>query len=66
MIMQAEDFLSLSKKQAQDLAESKYMIFHLVRIDDERFFDYPSEEDKRFDRICVEIDRGKITKAVIQ
>ena len=64
--MQAQDFLSLSKKRAQDLAESKYMIFHLIRIDDERFFSYPSEEDKRFDRICVEIDQGKVSKAVIQ
>jgi hypothetical protein len=66
MIMQAEDFLSLSKKRAQDLAESKYMIFRLIRIDDERFLDYPSEDDKRFDRVCVELDQGKITKAVIQ
>jgi hypothetical protein len=64
MIMNADPFLGLSKKRAQDLAEAKNMIFRLVRIDDQRFLDYP--EETLYDRVCIEIDNGKVTKAMIK
>lgn len=62
----AEDFIGLSKRRGQDLAEAKNMIFQLHRIDDEKFFEYPTDPDQyRFDRVYVEIDQGKITIAKI-
>lgn len=63
-MMSADSFLGMSKKLGQDTAEAKNMIFRLIRIDDARFLDYP--EDNRPDRVCVEIDNGRITKAKIQ
>ena len=62
--MKEEDFLGLTKIDGQNKAESKNMLFRLIRIDDRSFFKYP--DDSRIDRICVEIDKGKITKALIQ
>jgi hypothetical protein len=62
--MSASDFVGLSKKGSQNLAEGRNMIFRLIRIDGESYYDYP--EDTRTDRICVEIDDGKVTKATIQ
>jgi hypothetical protein len=62
--MKSEDFLGLTKKGAQDKAEAKNFIFRLIRKDDQTFFSYPS--DVRADRICVEIDKGAVTKATIQ
>jgi hypothetical protein len=47
--MEAEKFVNLSKKRAQDLAEANYMIFRLISVDGEPFFSYP--EDIRTDRI---------------
>jgi hypothetical protein len=48
-----------------DRCEGRNMIFRLIRIDNEQFFPYPPEEDKRSDRICVELDGGKITKPIL-
>ncbi len=62
--MNADEFLGLSKKRAQDVAEARNLIFRLIRIDEQDFHGYP--EDKRDDRICVEIDAGKVTKASVQ
>lgn len=62
--MSSNEFLGRSKKSAQDLAERKNLSFRLIRVDGESFFDYP--KDYRRDRICVEIDSGKVTKASIQ
>ena len=59
-----EDFIGLSKKASQDLAEKKNLIFRLISIDGESFFPYP--EDERADRICVELENGKVAKAVLQ
>jgi hypothetical protein len=61
--MEATDFIGLSKKSGQDLAESKNMVFRLISIDNEPFFSYPADE--RQDRICVEIKDGKIVVAKI-
>lgn len=55
-----EDFLGLSKKGAQDLADNKNLIFRLIRVDDKNMFSYPA--DKRDDRVCIEIDKGKVSK----
>lgn len=60
----ADDFLGLSKKGAQNKAEALNMIFRLIRIDGESYYTYP--EDTRTDRICVELDGGKVTKASVQ
>jgi hypothetical protein len=59
-----EEFIGLSKKQSQDLAERRNFIYYLIRIDDKNFFPYP--QDQRNDRICIEIDKTKVTKAVLQ
>lgn len=60
----AEKYLDLTKRSAQNLSEQENLIFRLIRIDQESFLDYP--EDVRSDRICVEIDNGKVSKAVLQ
>jgi len=60
----ADDFLGLSKKGAQNKAEALNMIFRLIRIDTDSYYEYP--EDTRTDRICVELDNGKVTKASVQ
>ena len=62
--MNADAFLGLSKRRAQDVAEAKNMIFRLIRIDDQQFMAYP--EETLLDRVCIEIDDGKVTKATIQ
>ena len=66
--MKAEEFIGLSKKRAQDIAEAKNIIFRLIRIDDELFLKYPKDigEEPRQDRICIEIDEGKVSSAVFQ
>lgn len=61
----ADQYLGLSKKKGQDKAENNNLIFRLIRKDQESFLDYPTD-GSRTDRICVEIDSGEITKAVIQ
>jgi len=58
------DFLGLSKKSAQDRAENMNLIFRLIKVDGEDFFAYP--EDIRHDRLCVEIENGKVVKASFQ
>jgi hypothetical protein len=60
----ANQYLGLTKKSAQNLSESQNLIFRLVSIDGEDFLRYP--DDQRTDRICVEINDGKVTKATIQ
>ncbi len=62
--MNADDFLGMSKKGAQNKAEEKNLIFRLIRVDSEPFLAYP--EDTRTDRLCVEIDDGKVTTATIR
>lgn len=60
----ANSFLGLTKKGAQNKAEEMNLIFRLVRIDGADFLGYP--DDTRQDRVCVEIDKGAVTKATIQ
>jgi hypothetical protein len=62
--MKVEKFLGLTKKQAQDLSEKLNLIFRLIKSDNKDFFSYP--EDKREDRICVELVDGLVSKASIQ
>lgn len=62
--MNSEQFLDLSKKDAQNLAEKMNLIFRLIRIEDRYFFGYPKGEG-RGDIVCVEIEKSKVVKAVI-
>jgi hypothetical protein len=62
--MNEETFLNLSKKAAQDVAEKSNLIFRLVSIDGKRFLGYP--EDVRDDRVCIELENNKVTKALLQ
>ena len=60
-------FLGKTKKQSQDFAETKNMIFQLVRIDGEQYFSYPKDDEPiRTDRVWVEIENSKVVKAVIR
>lgn len=60
----SSDFIGQTKKGAQNLAEAKNMIFRLIRVDGEAYLPYP--DDSRNDRVCVEIENGKVTKASIR
>lgn len=62
--MQADTFIGKSKKEAQDIAEKANLIFRLVSVDGNNRLGWP--EDKREDRICVELNAGKVIKAEIQ
>jgi hypothetical protein len=62
--MNPDKFIGLGKKDAQNLAEAYNMIFRIIRVDDKDMFSYP--EDNRDDRICIEIDHGKVSKATVQ
>lgn len=62
--MNSDKFIGLGKKDAQNLAEAYNMIFRIIRVDDKDMFSYP--EDNRDDRICIEIDQGKVSKATVQ
>ncbi len=62
--MQTDEFLGMTKKGAQNKAEENNLVFRLIRIDVQKFYEYP--EDTRTDRICIEIDNGKVTKATIR
>lgn len=62
--MKSVAFIGLSKVSAQNFAEANNLIFRLIRIDDERFMDYP--EEQRTDRVCIEIDNFRVSKANIQ
>jgi hypothetical protein len=62
-MVKPDDFIGMNKSAAQYKAERANLIFRLIRIDGANYFDYP--EDSRTDRICIEIDNGAVTKAVI-
>lgn len=61
--MTANDFLGLPKKNAQDLAERRNMIFRLVSVDGKEFLGWPT--DQRDDRICCVIEDLKVSNAKI-
>jgi hypothetical protein len=62
--MKASDFVGLSKTNAEDLADRMSLIYRLISIDGSEYFSYPT--DKRDDRVCIEIEKGKVVKASIQ
>lgn len=64
--MKPEEFLGLTKKAAQDKAEAKNYIFRLVSIDGDKFFGYPEEGNVCAERVCIEIEKGKVSKAIFQ
>lgn len=61
--MDVKEFIGLTKKSAQNKADAMSLTFRLIRIDNQEFFKMP--EEAREDRICIEIDRGEVTKAII-
>jgi len=63
-MVNASDFIGLSKKKAQDVCEARSLIFRLVSVDGEHFLGYP--EDVRDDRVCVEIKKEKVVAAKVQ
>ena len=62
--MKAEDFVGLTRTGAEDMADRLGFIYRLISVDGEPYFSYP--EDHRDDRVCVEVERGKVAKASIQ
>jgi hypothetical protein len=63
-MISAENFINLSKRQAQNLAEANYMIFRLISDNGENILGYP--EDTRNDRVCVKVENERVTEAIIQ
>jgi hypothetical protein len=57
-------YIGMGKRQAQNKSELDNLIFRLIRVDAEHFLSYP--DDVRDDRLCVEIDDNKVTKATIR
>jgi hypothetical protein len=66
MSVNAEQFIGMSKKRAQDVAEFQSLVFRLVSVDGEKFLGYPEEAEPRTDRICIEIENGAVVKATVQ
>jgi len=62
--MKEEQYLNLSKRSAQNLAEAQNFLFRLISVDGDPFMPYP--EDTRDDRVCIEITAGKVSKVVFQ
>jgi hypothetical protein len=60
----AEDYVGMTKKDAQNKAEADNLVFRLVSVDGETFLGLP--EDVREDRVCVVIKNGKVEEATIQ
>ena len=60
----SERFIGLTKRQSYTLAERLNLIPHLVRMDERQLFGYP--EDTRDDRVCLEFDERKVSRATIQ
>lgn len=56
--------LGMGKRQSQNKVEELNMIYRLIRVDNESIQSYP--EDVRSDRVCVEIENGKVVRAVVQ
>jgi hypothetical protein len=57
----AERFVGMPKKQAQNEAEKANLIFRLVSVNGDIYFGEP--DDEVADRLCVEIIDGKVCKA---
>lgn len=61
---EANEFVGLSKKDAQNLCDVRNFIFRLIRVDERNMLSYP--EDTRIDRVCVELEKGRVVKAILQ
>jgi hypothetical protein len=62
--MNENDFIGLTKKGAQQLAEKNNLIFRIISVDGVAMFSYPT--DVRTDRICIEMNRGEVIVAKLQ
>lgn len=60
-----QKFIGMGKRESQNYADSLNFVYRLCRVDGEQFFSYPAEEEKRNDRICIEIENGKVVKATV-
>lgn len=60
----ASSFLGMGKRESQNHSEKLNLIYRLIRVDDRQMQSYPS--DTRQDRVCIEIDDNKVTKAEIK
>lgn len=56
--------LGMGKRQSQNKVEAMNMIYRLICVDGESIQSYP--EDVRSDRVCVEIENGKVVKVTVQ
>ena len=64
MSLDINKFIGMTKKGSQDLAEKNNLIYRLIRIDNDKFNDYPVDDrTEQKDRVCIEIDGGKVSKA---
>lgn len=63
-MVNADTFVGMSKSAGQNKAEALNLVFRLVSVNGETFLGLP--EDTRDDRVCVEVNATKITKAIIQ
>lgn len=62
--MQSEQFLGLTKRQSYDLAEKLGLMVRIIRMGEKPLLPYPN--DVRDDRICLELDERRVSKAVVQ
>ncbi len=62
--MTRDQFIGLTKKGAQNLAEASNLIFRLIRIDKEQYLPYTDEHVAG--RVCIEIDKGTVSEAKFQ
>lgn len=51
------------RRARRNIAEARGLVYRLIRIDRESYMPYP--DDIRDDRVCIEIDNGKVSKAKI-
>lgn len=57
--------IGMPKKDAQNLAERMNMIFRLMSVDGKVFLG-PPQDPGRDDRLCVELENGRVSKAEVQ
>lgn len=58
----ASDYLGLTPESAEALATSRGLTTRIVRVDDQVF---PGTTDYRLDRLNIEVDANKVTKAYL-
>ena len=62
--MNTDVFIGMGKRRAQNEAETRSLVFHLVSVDGTTILGYPAGA-AREDRVLVEIVNDKVSKAVL-